>query len=500
MATRTRRFALGMITGYAAILINILYTIFSVRIALHYLGKQQFGLWALALQVSGYMALLDLGMSSAISRFVADHKDDVNGGAYGSPLLTGGIVFAIQGILIVLAGAAFSLVAPTLFHIPLTLATDFQWVLVIITATSGFTIACRSVGAPLWAFQRQDVTNMLSIFTLVTGALMLWMGFRMGWGIYALAIAGIPSFFLSPLIIIAICYRRGYYPSAGKWGTPSWILFCKVFRFGKDVLLMSLGTQLVNASQIMIISRIAGLDAAATFSVGTKFYTMGQQFVGKILESASPGLTELFVRGDRERFNSRFWSIVAITGFLATGGAVGVLTGNQALVSLWTSGVIHWKFSADIYLAALLVATCLTRCLMGIFGMVGNFSTVRYIYFFEGCAFIGMAIPATRHYGINGILAASLLAHLVVTACLSLRASTKWLESMKPIGRIVSGVCSIVILSLLPAFWIYSGQLPYVFTGILSLTLVIISLGMGWFFILTKEIRQHLYEKLIAQK
>ncbi|MFZ4388410.1 MAG: hypothetical protein ACOYOI_09690 [Chthoniobacterales bacterium] len=54
MATRSKRFASGVVTSYGAILVNVFYTLLSIRLALHYLGKEQFGLWALALQVSGY--------------------------------------------------------------------------------------------------------------------------------------------------------------------------------------------------------------------------------------------------------------------------------------------------------------------------------------------------------------------------------------------------------------------------------------------------------------
>jgi O-antigen/teichoic acid export membrane protein len=54
MATRSKRFASGVVTCYGAIFVNVFYTLLSVRLALHYLGKEQFGLWALALQVFGY--------------------------------------------------------------------------------------------------------------------------------------------------------------------------------------------------------------------------------------------------------------------------------------------------------------------------------------------------------------------------------------------------------------------------------------------------------------
>jgi O-antigen/teichoic acid export membrane protein len=490
MSGRAKRFTAGLFTGYTALVVNIAYTAFSVPLALHYLGKEQFGLWALALQVSGYLGLLDLGISSAFTRFLVDHKDDVNGGTYGSLLLTSGIFFALQGGVIAIAGAAFSFVAPALFHIPTALASDFRWVLVIITSLSGFTIATRSLGGPLWAFQRMDITNLLAILTLVVSYGGLWMGFRAGYGVYSLAYAGIPTAILSPVIICIICSRNGYYPARGFWGRPKWGLFRKLFSFGKDVLLMSVGSQLVNASQIMILSRLAGLDAAATFSVGTKFYTMGQQFVGKVLENSAPALTEIFVRGDRIRFNERFWNVVSVTAFLATIGATGLMMGNQTLVSLWTSGVIHWSLGADVILAALLIVTSISRCFVGIFGMVGDLRPVRYIFFLEGCLFILLALPAVRHFGVIGVLAASLVAHLSVTMVISCRVVSTWLDSMRPLVHLVRSALVITLLVLTIAVVINFFHPSFLLVMPLSL-LIILSVSVAvWIMILPQKIRQ----------
>ncbi len=490
MGTRSKRFASGVVTSYGAILVNVFYTLFSVRMALHYLGKEQFGLWALALQISGYMALLELGMSSAISRFLADHKDDVNGGEYGSLLLTGGIVFGIQGCMIAIAGAVFSYAAPSLFHIPPDLASDFRWVLVLLTSLSGFTIATRSLGGPLWAFQRMDITNLLAIVTLVVSYGVLWMGFRAGYGIYSLAYANIPTAILSPVILCIVCLRNGYYPTRGSWGGPKWVLFRKLFAFGKDVLIMSSGSQLVNASQVMILSRLAGLDAAATFSVGTKFYTMGQQFVWKVLDNSAPALTEIFVRGERIRFNERFWNVVSVTAFLATIGASGLMMGNQILVTFWTSGVIQWSLGADVILAALLIVTSLSRCFVGIFGLVGDLRPVRHIYFLEGCLFILLALAAVRHFGVIGVLAASLVAHLSVTMVISSRVASTWLDSMRPLVHIIWSTLVITLVVLVVAVAIKVSHPLTIVVIPLSLLLIFSVTLAVWLMILPPKIRQ----------
>jgi O-antigen/teichoic acid export membrane protein len=487
MPSRTRNFIHGLSVGYVAIAVNIAYTAASVPLALHYLGKEQFGLWALAQQITGYLILLDLGVSSAVSRFIANLKDDVNSGSYGSLLLTGAIVFAIQGFLIAIAGVSFSFFAPTLFSIPPHLSADFTNVLIIITSLAGISVALRTLAAPLWAFQRLDVSYGLGSFTLLTSFAALWGGFHLGWGIYSFALAGIPAAILCPIITFLICWKRGFYPSAGHWGRPNLLLFRKIFSFGQDVVLVSMGSQLVNASQIMILSRVASLDVAATFAIGTKLFTMGQQFTGKIIESSAPGLTEMFVRGDTARFNLRFDNVVSLTTFLATLGAAGLVAGNTAFVALWTSGSIHWNLACDALLAGLLIATSLTRCLIGLFGLAGNLRPIRHIYFIEGCVFIALAIPAASHYSAYGLLLVSLATHLAVTAVLSLRASASILKSVKTM--VLSALASVVVTSCVLVLFFWSTTHPITIFFMFPV-LVSFSALCGWFFILTPPLRE----------
>lgn len=490
--SRSQSFINGMGTGYIAIIVNIIFTLFSVRLALIYLGKEQFGLWALALQISGYMGLLELGISSAISRFLADHKDDLNGGEYGSLLLTGGIIFILLGSVIAILGALFSFYAPILFNIPSAMASEFRWVLVILTSLSGFSVATRALGGPLWAFQRMDISNLLSIMTLVVNFGALWLGFRAGYGIYSLAYANILTVILSPVIFYMVCSRNGYYPTQGCWGRPQWRIFKNLFSFGKDVLLLSIGSQLVNASQVMILSRLAGLDAAATFSIGTKFYSMGQQFAGKILENSSSGLTEIFIRGENGRFNARFWNVVSITSFLSTIGAIGLIVWNQQLISIWTSGVIHWSFGADMIVAVLLIATSLSRCFIGIFGMVGDLGRVRYIYFVEGCLFIAIALISVKHFGVIGVLSASLIAHISVTTFLSMRVAATWLDSMSPISPLVRGIIGILAAVAIVSISIKTFSVSSIVSMTLSLLLVLFASAAAWIILLSFDTKSYI--------
>src|SRR4051794_15903342 len=116
--SRFKNAARSLTSGYAAIATNAVYSLASVPLALHYLTKEQFGLWALVTQISGYLLLLDLGMSGSISRFLIDHKDERAAARYGSVIKTGSIVLLVQGVCIALGGILISRVMPQILDVP----------------------------------------------------------------------------------------------------------------------------------------------------------------------------------------------------------------------------------------------------------------------------------------------------------------------------------------------------------------------------------------------
>lgn len=489
MATRSKRFVAGLLTGYGSIATNLVFTMTSIPLALHYLDKEQFGLWALALQINGYLALIDLGMSGAVARFIADYKDDVNAGPYGSHLLTGGLVFLVQGLIIAGVGFILSWFAPGLFAVPDHLATSFRHLLLILSATAGAAVFFRSLSSPLWAFQRNDVINACASIGLLVNLAVLWLGLRSGWGVMSFAYAQLPILFGTVAVHFFLCSRKRYYPSAGHWGKPSTAIFKRMFHYGKDVLLVSLGSQLLNATQIMIISRWVGLEAAAVFSVSTKFYTMAMLLVNNPISSSASGLTEIYVRGEKERFISRYWDLISITLAISTLVATCLAAGNRSLVGIWTHGSIQWTWIGDLLLALMIVLRNMNGCFIGLFGFTKNWKPVRHIYMIEGIVFVPIAILLANWFGLNGVLFASLAAHLGITTVMSSRAARPIIGSA---GHLVRSVAAcLLLIGITSTFGWFSYRIsmnPFVALAATALITAPVMIA-AWFWILPETIR-----------
>src|ERR1043166_1048523 len=98
--SRLRNTVRALASGYAAMAGMALYSLATIPLALHYLSKDEFGLWALVTQIGSYLLLIDLGMSGSVSRILIDHKDTKGDGMYGAVLRTSLLVLLVQGVFI----------------------------------------------------------------------------------------------------------------------------------------------------------------------------------------------------------------------------------------------------------------------------------------------------------------------------------------------------------------------------------------------------------------
>lgn len=472
--SRSSNFTRGLATGYFLLGINILYTALSVPLGLKYLGREQFGVWALAQQIAGYFLLLDLGMSAAVSRLIADKKAESSGADYRSLFFTGALVLMFQATAIVVLGWGFAVWAPALFSVPDSLAGSFTHTLWILAGMSGLSLAQRIFGLPLWAFQRMDVVNFSTAASLILALATIWIGLMAGWGIYSLAAAGLPGILTTAWISFTVCKRNRYYPAARDGLLFSWQHFNSCLGFGKDVFVVGLGTQLVNACQVMVVSRCLGLEAAATYSVATKFFYLAQQICSKIVQSSVSGLTEIFVQGLRPLFLKRILDLFSVVGVCAAWAACALILINGQMVRAWTSGKIDFPLWGDGLLGFLLIPAALSVVAIEAFIAMGFLSSIRYLRLLEGLLILFISLPASTHFGLNGVLGVSL-----TVGFFSLIISLSKLERSLPgITRPVQWMVGKILALLLALFIFQVFLMPWVEVGPAQHVVCVLLLGL----------------------
>lgn len=411
--TRLHQFARGVSFSWLATLATVTYSLLSVPIALRYLSVEEFGLFVLLIQIAAYFTLIEIGMSAATARILVDHKDHRDGGAYGSIILTGLLVFAVQGCIILAVGILAAPWIITLVGVPSALAEVATLLLRWLALTSALSLAFRIYGSVLYANKRLDLIHAFTGANMIFGLALLAAILASGAGLVGLRWLFLAQAAIAILLPIWACHKLELLPKKGHWGAPSVSRFRELFGFGKDIFLVNVGSQVLEASQLIIVTRTMGLTAAAIWSVSTKLFTLVYQLVTKIEGTAIVFFAEMMVRGEKDKLAARFQQIYQLTGGIAVVSLAIVVAINGPFVSVWTTSSLAWSLPLSGLFAAAVALNAQTRCSSDLIIHTKKIAAFRYVYFLEAVIFVLLSLWLSTRFGFYGIICASIACLLV---------------------------------------------------------------------------------------
>ncbi len=387
---RVRSLVRGLVSSYALLGAMVVYGLASVPVALEYLTREEFGLWAIVMQFVAYLTMLDFGMTGSVGRFIIDQKDEHDRSKYGALLATGTLILALQGALLLLIGYFLAPWFARISYLPEPLYESFVTLMRAQCLIAAIGFPTRIFSQILYAHQRLDAVNASQILFFIGGLASMWLGFHFGAGIYSLLWSSIFGLVQSTAFTYVFAKRSGLLPGSGI-GRVQWIQAVEMFRYGRDVFLVSLGTQLMTASQPVILARNFGLEAVATWSVGTRIFGLANQLVWKISDVAAPGLAEMMIRDEKAQLEHRYKQVAVVSIALAGWTAITLCQLNSLFVSVWTQNALSWSPRDDIFLGMWMISLAIGHSHNGFILVTKQVAGMKWVFVVEGLCFILIA-------------------------------------------------------------------------------------------------------------
>lgn len=434
--SRSKNVARNLISGYAVMAAGILLAMASVPLALQYLSKEEFGLWAVVSQIAGYLNLVDLGMSNAIGRLLIDYKDG-RGVAFGAMVKTSFFVLLALGVFVTAAGLSLAFMPPELLRVPQGLHRAFFWLMAGQAILLGAGFPGRICGHLLYAHQRLDVVNYAQVSQFVVQLGAMWVAFAWGTGVYGQLIGAVAGTIVAYGVGVTFCLHLGFWPKSDEWGAFSRQKFKEIFGYGVDMFAVSLGSQLINSSQTILASRLFGVDLAAVWAVATKAFNLAFQFVWRIWAAAAPAFSEMQAQGDETRIRTRYRGMFVLVTTLGSIAAVAFAVCNGPFLAVWTNGKIGWASQNNWLLGLWLILLAQVSGHGSLIMSLKRIRALKFIYFAEGMTFV-LACLALSGWGGFSVF---LLCSIVCTSLFTYAYSTWRIAGLMhvPVMRVLIG-------------------------------------------------------------
>jgi O-antigen/teichoic acid export membrane protein len=448
------RYLATLVSGYGLMALQIGISLAMVPMALSYLGKETFGIWSLAVQVSILLSLLDAGMNGALARHLIDYREHPGDDGLRHCIGTGFRVLSIQGILIFIAAVLVSRFSGPAFGLVRDEAADFGKVLMMLALASCVGFFAKIFSSWLYATQRLELCNYITFGITIGEFAVFWMLLKAGQGIYSIAWARMLASIFGSLLICWMAIKIADFPVRmlkGEWNVP---MFRRLASFGGGMFLLTLGTQMLTMTQTAMITKSLGLGTAAVWVTAPKLFQVILQMVSKLWDYRIPHLSALMAGNQTAVLTHNFCGLFRATAYIGGGGLGAVVALNPQFLAIWTHNEIHWDHINDSLIALVFYFSLQIRCITDFVLHTKKVGWMPILMLSEGILFVASALWMLPRFGIPGMLVAALVSGGILRLpyawrhfrdFLRLGAGTQLQLAMHAFGGVFLG-CSIYLL------------------------------------------------------
>lgn len=341
MATN-KRFALNVTMNWIAMVVGMIVPFFLTPIVIRSLGNVAYGVWILSVSTVAYLGLLDLGLRSAVIRYVS--KADAQGQtseaqkAIGAALWFRVLIAAGAVALSVVLAVAF----PHLFKVPHGLQRPAQVTVLMCAIAVAITLVSGVFGAVLSAIHRFDILSGVTMTQTAIKAVGVILILRSGRGLEALAYWELAVTLLAG-IATCIAATRVFPTCRVRLGRPDMKTLKMIWSYSMTTFIIVIAVQIVFNTDNIVVGAFVSVGAVAFYSIGGSLVAYSRQVVSSVATTFIPMASNLEASGDEGGLTRLLLKGTQATLGLAIPVSLVLLFRGRTFIGLWMGP----KYSAE---------------------------------------------------------------------------------------------------------------------------------------------------------
>lgn len=329
-----KRFAFNVGMNWVAMSVGMVVPFFLTPFVVRSLGSAAYGVWILAVSTVAYLNLLDLGLRSAIIRFVskaqAEGKIEEGQKAIGAALWFRLLIAGGVGVLSVLLALLF----PHLFKIPAELQRASQITVMMCALGIAVTLVSGVFGAILAAIQRFDILSWVTMAQTLARAGGVLFLLRHGGGLVTLAYWEFTVVLLAGTLTYVVAIRK--YPAARvRIARPSGETLKAIWSYSMTTFILIVAVQIIINTDNMAVGAFLSVGMVAYYSIGGSLVTYTGQVVSALSTTFGPLASSLEASGQEEELRKLLIRGTQATIALMMPISVALLFRGKTFIGLW---------------------------------------------------------------------------------------------------------------------------------------------------------------------
>lgn len=366
-----------------------------------HLGERWYGIWVIVTGLVSSSYLLDLGMASAVSRFVATRlaTGDVRG--TNEVVNTCLAIYIVLAAIVFAAGVVVAVFAGT-FVKDATDLTVIRAAIIILGLQYAAEFPFKAFAGIVASALRYDLLVMSRLLNLVLVTVLFVYFIRQGYGILALALIVLGADQLSNLLY----YRIAKHLFRDLRIGPSFVrraLVRELFSYSSWSFVIQLANQLRFRIDSLVIGWLISVSAVTYYAVGLRLVEYFVDFVYKATNMMTPVFTGYYAQGNLEEIRSKYLMLTRINCVLAlfAGGMIVIL--GKAFIVRWMGPGFERSYPVLVILMAAMMVEVIGSNSDNILYAISQHKYLAVINTIEGVSNLVVSVALARPFGIVGV-------------------------------------------------------------------------------------------------
>jgi len=412
----------NVVSNWSYLIINAVVAFLMTPFIVRHLGDSAYGIWALVLQLTGYMGVVDVGLRSALIRFGSSAHATGDTPRLNRLLSTTIMIYGVMAPVSLTVGVLLAQFALPRMHIEPAILGKAQITLLIAALIIACDFLFATFHATLAGLSRWDLINTLGItgILLRTGLTVLFI--LRGYGLIALALIQL-SIALCSYLIEVILVRRNIPSFRLVWAAPDREQLRPVLAHSWYSFLLSLANRVNYQVDSIVIALFLPISEVTFYVIGLRLIEYLRDLLNSTTMVASPLVSSLEAVGDSDRVVATLIRGTKYSLVVAFLGVAGYLTLGKAFITLWMGPRFTAPSGTVLIILTIGVAFCATQYASGhvLYGLSRHRINLKWTLI-ESAVNLVLSLLLVRRFGILGVAAGTSLSNFLVKGWLYPRA------------------------------------------------------------------------------
>jgi O-antigen/teichoic acid export membrane protein len=397
---------------------NMAVGLFLSPFIIHRLGNVAYGVWVLAIGVVAYLGLLDLGMQSAVLRFVSKgHTQNDHQGA--SEAISAALWVRLQiSALILVLSAGLAAVFPLIFKVPAELAGDARKAILLTGVKMAITMSIGVVAGVLSALNRYDLQNYLSMVQTAVRVIGVVAVLRTGHGIVAIAVCELIAVLIYNALLVWVAHRL--YPQLQILpNKPKRETLKRIWTYSSYAFLTTVAIQLIYQTDTIVVGKFVSVAAVTYYAIGYSLCSYTSQAINSIGATFVPAASTYEAAGDTNSLLMLYKNGTRATLAVSLPILITLMVRGRSFIGLWMGPQYsHSSGTVLIILCSTFLFVFANRTAQAIAFGVEKHKMGAIWAIGEGVVNLSLSIVLARRYGIYGVAIGTAIPSLLVNVIL----------------------------------------------------------------------------------